>query len=387
MSAQGPRVLLISDHRPRAGIGRYTRSLYHALLDADRGNLGIDLLLQNLPKGWTAADWASPSPRAAGSEIAFQARPWWAKRTGYGKVYHLTALWRFPRRIPRGHALYHVTGHLMGATARYVEPCIVTVHDIIGIGYPAHVGWLREKLRSRQFEALPRARGLIFDSAHARREFLSFFDYPEERTAVVPLAADEGFAPGDQAAARAALGLPPVGPILLHVGTEIARKNVATLLDAVGRLRARYPDVLLVRIGGGRSRTRRHIERLGIGRHVRYRAGVPDGELVRYYQAADALVFPSLYEGFGLPVLEALACGCPVVAADRTSVPEVTGDAALLVDPSDPDAIAAAVGRVLDDRALAASLRAAGPVRAASFTWRRVAAETLAVYARVLGGG
>jgi glycosyltransferase involved in cell wall biosynthesis len=143
--------------------------------------------------------------------------------------------------------------------------------------------------------------------------------------------------------------------------------------------------VLLVRVGPARSRTRRHIERLGIGPHVRHRTGVPDGELVRYYQAADALVFPSLYEGFGLPVLEALSCGCPVVAADRTSVPEITGDAALLVDPGDPDAIAAAVGRVLDDAALAASLRAAGPARAAAFTWARVARETLAMYRRILG--
>ncbi|HXV90635.1 MAG TPA: hypothetical protein VD707_04650, partial [Gemmatimonadales bacterium] len=84
MDAHAPRALLISDHQPRSGIGRYTRTLYHALLEADRGNLGIDLLLQNLPRGWTAADWASPSPRAAGSAIAFQARPWWAKRTGYG---------------------------------------------------------------------------------------------------------------------------------------------------------------------------------------------------------------------------------------------------------------------------------------------------------------
>ena len=103
------------------------------------------------------------------------------------------------------------------------------MHDIIAIGYPAHAGWLRTSVRRRHLDALPSARGLIFDSAHARREFLSVYDYPEERTAVVPLAVDAGFLPGDKAAARAALGLPPVGPILLHVGNEHARKNIAGL--------------------------------------------------------------------------------------------------------------------------------------------------------------
>jgi glycosyltransferase involved in cell wall biosynthesis len=229
------------------------------------------------------------------------------------------------------------------------------------------------------------AHGVIFDSAHARAEFLSIYGYPADRTAVVPLATGEGFVPGDRAAARGALGLPALGPILLHVGAEEPRKNVGTLLAAMQRLRSHHPDLLLVRVGGMRSRTRRQIARLGLERHVRYRSGVSDADLVRHYQAADAFVFPSVYEGFGLPVLEALACGCPVVAGDAASVPEVSGDAALLVDPRDPDAFARAIGRVLEDAGLAASLRAAGPARAASFTWGRVARETLAMYRRVLG--
>ena len=380
-----PRILLLSDQPPQGGLGRYARALYHGLLDADRADIAVDLLLQNVPGRRPAAEWASPSPGAAGSRILLQARPPWAKATGYGKAYQFTSLWYFPRRVPAGYALYHVTSPLMGASVRHVAPAVVTVHDVIPVRLPANAGWLRSLVRRHHLRAVAGAQGLIFDSAHARGEFLSIYDYAEDRTTVVPLAAGDGFVPGDRAAARAALGLPTSVPILLHVGAEEPRKNVATLLAAAQRLRTRYPDLLLVRVGPMRSRTRRQIERLGLARHVRYHSGVTDADLVRHYQAADAFVFPSVYEGFGLPVLEALACGCPVVAGDATSVPEITANAALLVDPRDPDAFAGAIARVLEDAGLAASLRAAGPARAASFTWRRVALETLAMYRRVLG--
>jgi glycosyltransferase involved in cell wall biosynthesis len=380
------RVLLLSDQPLQGGLGRYARALYHALLDADRPDLGVDLLLQNVPGSPVAADWASLSPGAAGSRILIQPRPRWAKATGYGRTYQVTSLWYFPPRIPRGYAVYHVTGPLMGASVRHVAPCVVTVHDVIPLRLPGNTGFVRTLVRRRHLRAVPRARGLLFDSAHARREFLSFYDYPDERTAVVPLAPADAFVPGDRAAARAALGLPPERPIVLHVGAEEPRKNVGTLLDALHRLRSRYPQILLVRVGGMRSRTRRRIARLGLEPHVHYASGLSDADLARHYQAADVFAFPSVYEGFGLPVLEALACGCPVVAGDATSVPEITGNAAILLDPRDADGFASAIGRVLDDGALAASLGAAGPARAASFTWRRVAAETIAMYRQVLGG-
>jgi glycosyltransferase involved in cell wall biosynthesis len=383
--APARRVLLVSDQPPQGGLGRYARALYHALLDADRPDLGIDLLLQNVAGRRPASDWSSPSPRAVESAILQHPRPRWAKPTGYGKAYQFTSLWYFPRRVPRGYALYHVTSPLMGATVRRVAPCVVTVHDVIPARLPGNAGWLRTLVRRRHLRAVPAAQGLIFDSAHARQEFLSFYEYPVERTAVVPLAAGDGFVPGDRAAAREALGLPAAGPILLHVGAEEPRKNIGTLLEAVRLLRARYPDVLLLRVGPMRSRTRRRVARLGLGEHVRYRGGVSEADLVRHYQAADAFVFPSVYEGFGLPVLEALACGCPVVAGDATSVPEITGAAALLVDPRDADAFARAIGRVLEDSSLAGALRAGGPVRAAAFSWERVARETLAAYRRASG--
>lgn len=375
MPAPARRVLLVSDQPPQGGLGRYARALYHALLDADRPDLGIDLLLQNVAGRRPAADWSSPSPRAAESAILQHPRPRWAKSTGYGKAYQFTSLWYFPRRVPRGYALYHVTSPLMGATVRRVAPCVVTVHDVIPARLPGNAGWLRTLVRRRHLRAVPTAQGLIFDSAHARQEFLSFYEYPLERTAVVPLAAGDGFVPGDGAAARAALGLPAAGPILLHVGAEEPRKNIGTLLEAVRLLRARYPDVLLLRVGPMRSRTRRLVARLGIGAHVRYRSGVSEADLVRHYQAADAFVFPSVYEGFGLPVLEAMACGTPVITSISSSLPEVGGDAALTVDPHDAIDLSNAMYRVLTDPELRAELRERGLKWVGAFSWRRTAEQ------------
>jgi glycosyltransferase involved in cell wall biosynthesis len=275
---------------------------------------------------------------------------------------------------------------MMGASARLVAPAVVTVHDVIAVRLARnHVG-LAAVMRRRHLRAVTAARALIFSSEFTRREFLSLYQYPADRCAVIHLGVSPVFVPGDRASARAALGVPADRPILLHVGSEEPRKNVETLLAALARLVRRRPDALLVRVGGGSSRSRRLIRGLGLAAHIRYCSGLAEAELVRWYRAADAFVFPSLYEGFGLPVLEALASGCPVVAGNATSVPEIAGDAALLLDdPRDPDALARAVERVLDDPPLAARLAGAGPRRAAGFTWPQTAERTLAVYRRVLG--
>jgi glycosyltransferase involved in cell wall biosynthesis len=379
-----PRILMLNDHPPSGGIGRYTRALYHALLAADRGGIELDLLIQNAPGRGDAAEWRPERP-VTPSRVLVQPRPRWAKQRGFGTVYQLNGFYRFPRRVPAGYALYHATSQMMGGSARHVAPMVVTVHDVIAERLAGnHVG-LAAVMRRRHLRAVTAARGLIFSSEHTRREFLSLHDYPAERCDVVHLGAEPAFSPGDRDRARAALGIERDRPLLLHVGSEERRKNVETLLAGVSRLARERPDVVLVRIGGRSARSRRLIARLGLEPRVRYRSGVAEGELVNWYRAADAFVFPSLYEGFGLPVVEALACGCPVVAAAATSVPEITGEAATLVaDPLDARDLAAAIARVLDDGALAAALAAAGPARAARFTWARAAAGTLAAYRRAL---
>src|SRR5437867_3537042 len=161
------------------------------------------------------------------------------------------------------------------------------------------------------------------------------------------------------------------------ISTQIRKRHVA----------ARVPEVvLLVRVGGRSHRASRLITRLKLERHVRYEHDVSDATLALWYAAADALVFPSLLEGFGLPLLEALRCGCPVIAANTSSIPEVTGDAAALVDdPLDPGELAAAIVRVLEDSEWRDQLRQRALSRAAGFSWRLAAERTAAVYERVLG--
>jgi alpha-1,3-rhamnosyl/mannosyltransferase len=146
-------------------------------------------------------------------------------------------------------------------------------------------------------------------------------------------------------------------------------------LTVIGQKDDRYPEAP------------RLAAELGLGDVVRWVGHVTDGELLAAYREADLLVHPSTYEGFGLPVLEAMACGVPVVCGNAGALPEVAGDAALLVDPADPRALAEAIRRVLTDRGLARDLAARGLRRAAAFTWERAARETLEVYRAALEGG
>lgn len=378
-----PRILLVNYSPPRAGTGRYTRELLHAL-HATAPDLAYDLLLQNLPGRPDPAEWRDP--KQAGSRILIQPRPRWAKPRGYGTAFLANSLFYFPRRIPAGYDLYHFTTQMLGAGVRHTTRAVVTVHDLIARRVRGNHSPLSTWLRRRQLVPLREARGLIFSSDFSRRDFLAECDYPAERTTVALLGVEAGLARLTREEARSRLGVDPDRPILLHVGSEERRKNVESLLDALALLTPRRPDLLLVRVGGSSSRARRRIARHGLERHVQYLGGLSDADLGAWYAAADLFVFPSYYEGFGLPVLEAMRAGCPVIAARATSVPEVVGDAGVLVDdPRDPEAFARAIDTLLDDPGRRAALVQAGRARAAEFTWERTAAQTADAYRRALG--
>jgi glycosyltransferase involved in cell wall biosynthesis len=232
--------------------------------------------------------------------------------------------------------------------------------------------------------ALRRARRIIAVSDATRVELLARYRLPSERVVVVPEAAAAEFAPPGPAALAAArdrYGL--ARPYVLFVGFLEPKKNLGTLLEAVARVRRRGgwgpTELLVVGAPGWGPDPAQRARALGLDGAVRFVGPVPDADLPALYAGALAFAFPSLWEGFGLPVLEAMATGAPVVASNRGALPEVTAGAALLVEP-EAAPLAEALERLLADRTLRERLRAAGLARAAAFSWERTAQETLAVY-------
>lgn len=230
---------------------------------------------------------------------------------------------------------------------------------------------------------------VLTNSAHSRQDLERYLDITSTRSRVIPGGVDERFRPipaGDKRDEVLA-GYGIRRPYLLYLGAVNGRKNIPRLLMAFAQVHPRHPGLTLV-IAGSRQWGATPIDvtrrRLELGDRVHFPGYVDDADLPALYSGAEAFVFPSLYEGFGLPVLEAMACGTPTITSRTSSIPEVAGDAAILVDPLDVDAIAEAMERVLGDPEMASRLRARGLDRAGQFTWESAARKTLNAYQEVL---
>jgi glycosyltransferase involved in cell wall biosynthesis len=262
-----------------------------------------------------------------------------------------------------------------------VTPIVVTIHDVSYARRPAWYPHGSGAFRRAFYRASARrATRVVTDSAFSRDEIVAAYQIPSDRIDIVPLAASAMFTP-DAAAPRE--------PIVLHVGDLHPRRNVILLLDVVIDLRrteAACRDLRLVLVGvdrGSLAELERRAREAGASDALEYAGRPGDVELRAWYRRAGVFAYPSRYEGFGLPVLEAMACGAPVVGSSAASVPEVVGRAGECLDPDDlrgwREAIAALVSN--KERAREASVRSLA--RAAMFSWDRTARETLAVYARV----
>jgi glycosyltransferase involved in cell wall biosynthesis len=273
-------------------------------------------------------------------------------------------------------------------------PTIVTVHDLSFMRFPSafrpfnrlYLSWITRS-------STRRATRVIAVSESTRQDIIQFFGVEPDRVVVVPNGVTAEFTParGQTAveAFRAAHGLP--AEFILFVGTLEPRKNLVRLVDAFAAYRQRATRPIKLIIAGGKGwyyqQLFARVEGLGLQNDVLFPGFIAAHELPIWFQAARVFVYPSLFEGFGLPVLEALACGTPTVTSRISSLPEVTGDAALLVNPEDTEELAAAIASVLDSPVKAAELAAAGPPRAAQFTWRATARRTAGVYSAALGMG
>jgi len=271
-----------------------------------------------------------------------------------------------------------------------VSRSVITIHDLNFLYYPQFLTSESHRYYNRQIEwAVRRADHILADSDATKSDLTSLLDVPSEKVTTVHLAADPAFRPLPEAEAgqvAARYGLEP--GFLLFVGTLEPRKNLPSLLQAYRLLLdAEVTAAPLVLVGGKGwlyDEVFEHIEVLHLTGRVRFLHDVPDADMPGLYNAAGVLATPSFYEGFGLPALEAMACGTPVVVAGRASLPEVVGEAGLLVNPDAPDDIARALARVLTEKPLRARMRELGLAQAARFTWEETARKTLAIYRRVL---
>jgi glycosyltransferase involved in cell wall biosynthesis len=303
-------------------------------------------------------------------------------------------LMQLPRLLPLEMAhpsadVFHATNYTAPRTRR--TPLVVTVHDLALARFPELGTPTLRRLVGRVRRTAAAARRVIADSESTARDLRELLSVAPEKIRVVYPGCPAHFRPLALEACAPVLrrhGVTP--PYLLHVGTLEPRKNLVGLLRAYRRVAAAHADapglVLAGARGWGTDAVLHAIEELGLRERVTLTGAVPSSDLPALYGAAAAFVYPSLYEGFGFPVLEAMACATPVITADVASLPEVVGDAALRVDPRDDAALAAAITRVLTDQEIRESLRRAGPARARTFTWERCARETLAVYGEALRG-
>ncbi|MCS7253461.1 MAG: glycosyltransferase family 1 protein [Armatimonadota bacterium] len=265
-------------------------------------------------------------------------------------------------------------------------PVILTVYDILAITHPE---WCRTANRLYYRLMLPisirRARRIIVPSETVKRELVSTLSVDEDKVDVVPLGIDQRFfEPINESVVsnlRQRLRLP--GRFILFVGNIEPKKNLPTLLKAYERLKKRMSDVGLVIVGAIAWGNGKLIDRAkAIG--AQYLGYVSDEELRAVYRLASVLVFPSLYEGFGLPPLEAMALGTPVVASTAGALPEVLGNAALLVEPNDVDGLVEAIVSILSDEALYSALAERATAHASKFTWDEVARRVMKIYERAM---
>ena len=260
-------------------------------------------------------------------------------------------------------------------------PSVVTIHDLGYRRFPAaHPFSQRLYLDWSTRFSTRFAAHLIADSHATRDDLIHFYHAPPEKIAVVYPGRDETLRRVDPAPVRAKYNLPE--HYFLHVGTLQPRKNLVRLIEAFASLHAHSPFSNLQLLLAGKpgwlsqpilDQARQHPDR------VRLLDYVPDEDLAGLYSGASAFVFPSLYEGFGFPVLEAMACGVPVICSNTSSLPELAGEAALLVNPTDTVALASALTRLLSDPGLSAALVAQGYEQIKKFSWARAARETLTV--------
>lgn len=362
------------------GIGRYVRELVAALAHID-GETFYRLFVAGVssPADLSAPPGTNFSWRATRLSSRWLARLWHRARLPLP-----VETWTGPLD------LFHATDFVLPPVRRATRT-LLTVHDLSFVRAPESASpRLKAYLDAVVPRSVRRADHVLADSQATKDDLMALYGTPAAKITVLLSGVDTRFRPvidGDtRKAVRERYGLGD-WPFLFTIGTVQPRKNYTRLCEALVRLREPFPDLHLV-IAGGRGWLEgpiyRAVDRLGLRERVHFIGFAADADLPALYSMAEAVPYVSLYEGFGIPVLEAMACGAPVIASNRSSIPEVAGDAALLVDPLDVEAIADALRRVLESPTLRASLVEEGRAQAARFTWENAARTLVDTYRTLL---
>lgn len=361
-----------------AGIGRLTRGLVHAVERLDRRN-DYQLVVARHERNATIGPLAT---NFEVREIPFRER---ALAIMWHRLGLPISVERFTGPLDLFHATNFVLPPLRGARG------IVTIHDLSYLLYPdAAAKTLVTYLNKVVPRSVARAEMIIADSESTRRDIVEHLGIPDDRVRVVYGGVDERFHRDDDAHRRSEVAL-RYGidlPAILAVGTLQPRKNLARLIDAYVLLREQGLSHTLYIAGASGwlySDIFRTIEDLGLQPFVKFLGYVRDEDLPTLYSLADVFVYPSLYEGFGLPILEAMGCGTPVVCSDVSSIPEVAGEAAAYCDPLDVNSIAGAIDRVLRDRQMRTTIIEKGNDQVKRFSWPAAGRALLDVY-QLVGG-
>ena len=360
----------------RRGVGSYIRGLLSEMTSADGASGGIELVLFG-----SGAEGGDGLPDEVDGVTRVRLR-----RPRRAITFWDQAAW-FPtlasRRLAVFHSPFYAIPWLRPRRCRVVQ----TIHDVTPVKYPGTVSTRNERIFRMNFRLARSADRIIVPSEATRRDVVALLSIPDETCVVIPegcdiAARDIEAADAALPAVRGRLGLSD-RRYLLHTGGHDRVKNLGRLIEAFSIIAPRIPDLALVLTGEhgtGTAVLMQAVARCGLIDRVRLPGWIPRTDLHALYRGATSVVYPSISEGFGLPVVEAMTCGTPVVASYAGALPEVAGDACLLVDPGDARGIAAAVLRVLEEPERASEMARRGRERAAGFSWRAAARRTLDLY-------
>lgn len=351
------------------GIGTYTREIIKNLLDIDLKN--------SYYLFWSGRDY-NMLKCYKNAKISISSR----KHHRFWEQYYIPDILK-----NKNVDLYHVPQNGIGLPQTKNSVYVATVHDLIPYIMPETVGrGYLTKFISQMPAIIPSLDMIITVSEWSKKDIMRIFDVPEEKIYVTPLAASDIFKPQDKNTAAEFLKQKYniQDNMILYLGGFSPRKNVKSILVAFSMIRKNLSkDIKIVIIGSAKDEHQflyKLAQSLNIEDNVIFTGYVPYEDLPFFYNTCDVFVYPSLYEGFGLPVLEAMCCGTPTITSNVSSIPEVAGDGALLINPFDAEELAHAMENVLEDDSLKADLVSRGFKRASLFDWKKTASETLKVY-------